>query len=50
MGKVATLGLAAAINGPVMNTTFSLLGMWWSGRPVSESKSIGVQCDLTVRI
>jgi len=38
MGKVATLGLAAAINGPVMNTTFSLLGMWWSGRPVSESK------------
>jgi len=34
MGKVATLGLAAAINGPVMNTTFSLLGMWWAGRPV----------------
>jgi len=33
MGKVATLGLAAAINGPVMNTTFSLLGMWWAGRP-----------------
>jgi BASS family bile acid:Na+ symporter len=40
MGKVATLGLAAAINGPVMNTTFSLLGMWWSGRPVTESKEL----------
>jgi BASS family bile acid:Na+ symporter len=40
MGKVATLGLAAAINGPVMNTTFSLLGMWWSARPVAERKSL----------
>jgi len=37
MGKVATLGLAAAINGPVMNATFSLLGMWWAGRPVAEN-------------
>lgn len=40
MGKVATLGLAAAINGPVMNTTFSLLGMWWAGKPVGESKNV----------
>lgn len=37
MGKVATVGLAAAVNGPVMNTTFSLLAMWWSGRPVAET-------------
>jgi len=43
MGKVATLGLAAAINGPVMNTTFSLLGMWWSGRPVGESKNLAAE-------
>jgi BASS family bile acid:Na+ symporter len=33
MGKIATVGLAPAVNGPVMNTTFSLLGMWWSSRP-----------------
>jgi bile acid:Na+ symporter, BASS family len=40
MGKVATLGLAAAINGPVMNTTFSLLAMWWAGKPVVENKTL----------
>lgn len=40
MGKVATLGLAAAINGPVMNTTFSLLGMWWAGRPEGERRAV----------
>lgn len=33
MGRVATMGLAAAINGPVMNVVFSLLGTWWSHRP-----------------
>lgn len=30
MGKVATVGLAAAVNGPIMNTTFSLIATWWS--------------------
>lgn len=40
MGKIATVGLAAAVNGPVMNTTFSLLGTWWSHRPPgSESNN-----------
>jgi len=29
MGKVATVGLAAALFGPVMNTTGSLLATWW---------------------
>jgi BASS family bile acid:Na+ symporter len=33
MGRVATMGLAAAIKGPVMNLTFSLLGTWWGKRP-----------------
>jgi BASS family bile acid:Na+ symporter len=33
MGRVATMGLAAAVNGPVMNVTFSMLGTWWSTRP-----------------
>jgi bile acid:Na+ symporter, BASS family len=29
MGKVATVGLAAALFGPIMNTTGSLLATWW---------------------
>lgn len=33
MGKIATVGLAPAVNGPVMNVTFSLLGSWWGKRP-----------------
>ena len=32
MGKIATVGLAPAVNGPVMNTTFSLIATWW-GQP-----------------
>ncbi len=30
MGKVATVGLAAALFGPIMNTSGSLLATWWS--------------------
>jgi bile acid:Na+ symporter, BASS family len=30
MGKIATLGLAAAVNGPLMNTVFSVIASWWS--------------------
>lgn len=29
MGKIATLGLAAAVNGPLMNTVFSVIASWW---------------------
>lgn len=32
MGHVATLGLAAALFGPIMNTTGSLLATWWGKR------------------
>jgi BASS family bile acid:Na+ symporter len=35
MGKEATVGLAAALFGPIMNTTGSLLATWWGKRPVS---------------
>ena len=37
MGKVATVGLAAALFGPIMNTTGSLLATWWSKRDPSVS-------------
>ena len=32
MGKVATVGLAPALFGPIMNVTGSLLASWWSKR------------------
>jgi BASS family bile acid:Na+ symporter len=34
MGKLATVGLAPAIFGPLMNITGSVLANWWRGRPV----------------
>lgn len=37
MGKVATVGLAPAIFGPLMNITGSVLANWWRGRPVKET-------------
>jgi len=41
MGKVATVGLAPAIFGPLMNITGSVLANWWRGKPVKggEDKS-----------
>jgi bile acid:Na+ symporter, BASS family len=40
MGKVATVGLAPALFGPIMNITGSLLASWWSKKPVDSSQSI----------
>lgn len=37
MGKIATVGLAPAVNGPIMNTTFSLIATWWGSKPVTET-------------
>ncbi len=36
MGKVATVGLAPAVFGPLMNITGSSLAIWWRGKPVKE--------------
>lgn len=36
MGKLATVGLAPAIFGPVMNITGSTLALWWRGRTNEE--------------
>jgi BASS family bile acid:Na+ symporter len=33
MGKIATIGLAAAVFGPLMNITGSALASWWHNRP-----------------
>jgi len=39
MGKIATVGLAPAIFGPLMNITGSVLANWWRGKPIGEDKS-----------
>jgi len=36
MGKIATVGLAPAIFGPLMNVTGSVLANWWRGRPAKD--------------
>jgi BASS family bile acid:Na+ symporter len=39
MGKVATVGLAPAIFGPLMNVTGSTLASWWRGKPPGGKRS-----------
>ena len=36
MGKIATVGLAPAIFGPLMNVTGSALATWWRSKPPKE--------------
>lgn len=36
MGKIATLGLAPAVFGPLMNISGSILASWWHNRPTVE--------------
>lgn len=36
MGKIATVGLAPAIFGPMMNITGSVLASWWRGKPLND--------------
>jgi len=38
MGKIATVGLAAAVNGPLMNTVFSIISTWWGTKKIREEQ------------
>jgi BASS family bile acid:Na+ symporter len=40
MGKIATVGLAPAIFGPLMNVTGSALASWWRSKPPVEENEI----------
>jgi BASS family bile acid:Na+ symporter len=40
MGKIATVGLAPAIFGPLMNVTGSVLANYWRGKPVKGEDEI----------
>ena len=46
MGKVATVGLAPAIFGPMMNITGSSLATWWRGKPLKDSESQEEQTEI----
>src|ERR1700761_4607655 len=43
MGGVATIGLAPAVFGPVMNVTGSSLATWWHGREPEGENKAGVE-------
>lgn len=45
MGKVATVGLAPALFGPIMNTTGSLLATFWSQRPPVKREQLAVSSE-----
>lgn len=36
MGKIATVGLAPAVFGPLMNVTGSILASWWHRKPIDN--------------
>lgn len=38
MGRVATMGLAPAVFGPMMNISGSSLATWWRGKPINKRK------------
>jgi BASS family bile acid:Na+ symporter len=40
MGKVATVGLAPAVFGPLMNVTGSALANWWRDKLPEESRNL----------
>ena len=45
MGRLATVGLAPAVFGPLMNVTGSILASWWHRKPpggANEDPSIGI--------
>ena len=39
MGRVASMGLAPAIFGPLMNITGSSLAVWWKGNPIESNNN-----------
>lgn len=40
MGKAATVGLAPAIFGPLMNVTGSILASWWHRKPIEDKNAV----------
>ena len=49
MGKVATVGLAPAVFGPMMNITGSSLATWWRGRPLPDGEETELAAELEAK-
>jgi BASS family bile acid:Na+ symporter len=49
MGKIATVGLAPAIFGPLMNVTGSILASWWHRKPIGEKVVIESENGVEIR-
>jgi BASS family bile acid:Na+ symporter len=45
MGKVATVGLAPAVFGPLMNITGSTLATWWGSHPPPEPEPVNPETE-----
>ncbi len=45
LGKIATVGLAPAVFGPLMNTTGSLLASYWHARPPVDNNTTSISSD-----
>jgi BASS family bile acid:Na+ symporter len=43
MGKAATLGLAPAVFGPLMNITGSILASYWHRKPPVDKETPGLK-------
>lgn len=48
LGKIATVGLAPAIFGPLMNITGSILASYWHRKPIAERESDNITKKLSV--
>lgn len=46
MGGVATIGLAPAIFGPVMNVSGSSLATWWHGKGLEDEQKVSGQAEI----
>lgn len=46
MGKVATIGLAAAVFAPLMNITGSSLATWWRGKPIKGALEVKEEVEI----
>ena len=40
LGKIATMGLAPAVFGPLMNITGSILASYWHGKPTEKPQKV----------
>jgi len=50
MNKLATVGLAPAIFGPMMNVSGSTLASWWHNRPLKDEKKIDAADQLSTQL